>query len=87
MDILKPTFGDTKSYQQIREFSDTMVSGLKYFSKFAYKETEVNPASENGVVKEYGNGGERKLNTKDLNNNIGTLSEELESSSIDVFNL
>lgn len=87
MNILKPTFGDTKSYQQIREFSDTMGTGLKFLSKFVYKETGVNSASENGVIKEYTNGGETKLNTKDLNNNIGTLPEELEGSLIDVFNL
>ncbi|KOB78399.1 putative ATP-binding cassette [Operophtera brumata] len=33
IDLLKPTFGDTKEYQSAREFADTAVTGVQYFNK------------------------------------------------------
>lgn len=84
MEILKPTFGDTESYHQIRDFSDTIVSGLRFLSTLAYSEPRM---SEYKAVEEFANEGERKLNTKDLNEATEALPEALDDSSIDVFNL
>lgn len=86
MDILKPTFGDTNSYHQIRDYSDMIVSGLRFLSKLVFKESEVNSDLENEVVEEFANGGERKVNTKNLSEAMRVLPEELDSS-INVFNL
>lgn len=85
MDILQPTFGDTKSYQQIRDFSDTAVSGLRFISKLVFRESGVK--SENEVVEVFANGGERKSNMKDVSTAKGLLPEKLDEPSIDVFNL
>lgn len=87
MDILKPTFGDTKSYQQIKDFSDTTILGLDFLSKLVLTQSEVNSASENGEDKELSNGKGSKLNTKDLHRAVEVLPEVLDDSSIDVFNL
>ncbi|XP_026316399.1 retinal-specific ATP-binding cassette transporter-like [Hyposmocoma kahamanoa] len=87
MDILKPTFSDTKSYQQIKDFSDTTILGLDFLSKLVLTQSEINSASENREDKELSNGKGSKLNTKDLHKAIEVLPEVVDDSSIDVFNL
>lgn len=82
MDVLKPTFGDTKSYQEFKDFSDTATSGLNILSKLVFKRSEVNSISENGEGKELASLGESKLNKKEA-----MEAEEFHDSSFDVFNL
>lgn len=84
MDMLEPTFGDTKSYQQIRDFSDTIVSVLRFLSKLTFGKSGVNSAVENEALA-YGE--ERKSNANDLNTAMVAVPEELDDASIDVFNV
>lgn len=54
MDLFKPTFGDTQSFEIIKDFTDAIVIGLQYMDKVFAKQRNIEVVEAVDTIQEPG---------------------------------